>query len=223
VSWNTLAQYENVDLDRCFEALRQADTNNDLKIDEGEYNDFLQLFGPVGFLAELEERPLVLRGQFYAVACMCLQRGEDSDCCIGDNAVIDISGARDGATQEDQDYLQTACTLTQRAIDSAQSPERLGSGRQEMTSVWLRTTYQVATSGSIDFLSDLTDAMNTLVPEVLEEATEERRRLQQVESLPTQLESTPIGTVSLKVFWPMNHIMLEKDLHAITARFSLTQ
>jgi hypothetical protein len=96
--------------------------------------------------------------------------------------------------------MKTVCTLTERTIESVKQAETVAPFEQgRTTSVWLRTTYQVAT-GDVDFLWDLTDAMNTLVPEVLQEATQERRRLQQVEALPSQLSSTPTGSVSLKVF-----------------------
>jgi hypothetical protein len=188
-------------MDRCIAALRQADADDDLKIDQDEHLEFLRRFGSDGFLADVEERPLILKSMFYSLACMCQERSGDDECCNQDHAVIDISGTRDGASQEDQDYITTVCTLTKRAIDIVKNPETIAPSRKGgITSVWLRTTYHIATSGAGDFLSDLTDAMNTLVPEVLQEVTQERRRLQQVESLPTQLSSTPTGTVSLKCF-----------------------
>lgn len=201
----TVTADDNVDLQNCFNALEQADTNGDGKIDADEHLLFLQIFGPTDYWIQLQERPLELKAKFNAVACMCIQRGGPLSCCHGDSASIDISGIYNDTNSVEREYLETVCILTQRAIDQVER-ERLEMPREEETiSVWLRTSYQVAivqgnSQSQEELLQDLGTAMNQLVEEVLdEELRDERhlrqeRRVQEVEYLPTRLESTPTST-----------------------------
>jgi len=204
----SLAQedYEDVDLLKCFAALKDADADGNNKIDADEHLAFLQQFGPSDYWVQLTERPLELKAKFNTVACMCMQRGGVASCCNGDNAGIDISGIDDDQDSAQRDYLETVCILTQRAIDAVEM-QRFENGRQQgdAISVWLRTAYQVVlvqgnTQTEAEVLIDLAEAMNTLVEEVLQEELvdarrylRQRRHLQEVEYLPTRLEWTPTG------------------------------
>ena len=192
--------YEDVDLARCFDALRAADADGDGKLTTEEHLQFLQDFGPTEYWVEMEERPLELSAKFNAVACMCMKRGGDDRCCLGDNAAIDISGID---SRKENDYIKTICLLTQRAIDEVE--RQRFKAAEESVSVWLRAQFEVVvTQGDsqteAEILQDLGQAMNMLVEEVLEEetGTARQRRLQDVEYLPTRLESTPIGKLFFK-------------------------
>ena len=198
---NDLIDFESVDLTRCFDALLEADSNKDGKIDADEHLEFLHNFGPNDYWVNLEERPLELEAKFNAVACMCIQRGGDGSCCIGDNAYIDIRGIlTDNAPRQEMEYLETVCILTQRAIDEVER-QRIENGEREMTSVWLRTTYEVTfrpgnSQTEEEVLTDLSEAMDLLLNEVLQEQTTQRnRQLQEIQYLPTQVESTRIGKI----------------------------
>lgn len=194
---DNIEDYQDVDLATCFDALRAADADGDGRLNAEEHMQFLQDFGPTEYWIQLKERPLELEAMFYSVACMCIQRGGDVTCCHGDNAGIDISGID---SRQELEYMETICILTQRAIDEVER-ERFKAA-EESISVWLRAQFDIVipegnTQTEEELLDDLGEAMNLLVEEVLKEetGTTSKRRLQDVEYLPTRIESTPIGKV----------------------------
>lgn len=193
------SQYESVNLDRCFDALRDADLNGDGKIDADEHLTFLQQFGSSEYWNAIQTRPLELRAKFNAVACMCIQRGSPPTCCHGNDASIDIHGILSNENDEKElDYLETVCILTQRAIDEVER-QRIEETDDTTTSVWLRTAFQVTllmgnTQSEDELLQDLGTAMNNVVEKVIEEETSSQRRsLEGVEYLPTRLEWQSAG------------------------------
>lgn len=199
-----MTEYESIDLTRCYDALRDADADGNGVIDAEEHLVFLQTFGSTDYWSAIQERPLELKAKFNAVACMCIQRGSPPNCCHGKNAGIDISGILED-NRQDQEYIETVCILTQRAIDEVERQRIEESENGETTSVWLQTAYQVAlisgnSQSEEEVLQDLGEAMNVLVGDVIEEETSQaktrERSLQEIEYLPTRIEWKQAGRCS---------------------------
>ncbi|KAL3930001.1 MAG: hypothetical protein SGARI_004609, partial [Bacillariaceae sp.] len=93
----------------------------DRRMDAEDYVTFVQLYGPDGFLEDIDafaDLPLILQSNFNILACLCQQNSAD-ECCVGDNAGIETDGAFDGETPTgaEASYLYLVCSLTQVTID----------------------------------------------------------------------------------------------------------
>ena len=116
-----------VDTQECYDALIQADVNNDRRVTADEYVTVLQILGPPGFLenvTDFAELPYRIKTTFNALACLCTRQGETNDCCLGDNAHISTNGAAPGETPtpEQSAYLSTVCVATIRSITAVLEP-----------------------------------------------------------------------------------------------------
>lgn len=113
-----------VDTKSCYSAMESSVANNnegDRRMDSENYVDFVKLYGPDGFLEDVEEfseLPLILQSNFNILACLCRQDSEDQ-CCIGSSAGIETDGsfADEIPTQGEQAYLFLVCSLTSVTID----------------------------------------------------------------------------------------------------------
>jgi hypothetical protein len=116
-----------LDTQECYDALIEADVNNDRRVTADEYVTVVQIMGPPGFLenvTDFAELPFRIKTTFNALACLCTRSGGASDCCIGDNAHISNEGAAPGEipTPEQSAYLFTVCLATIRAINAVLEP-----------------------------------------------------------------------------------------------------
>ena len=110
---------EEIDIEECAEGLVVSDEDTDLKVDETEYVDLIHLLGPKDFLTgveEFEDLPLLLQSNFHVLACLCKDFGGDEDCCVGDNAHLDIKGTSPDATPEDESLIVLQCLLTAQTL-----------------------------------------------------------------------------------------------------------
>jgi len=110
------------DAQACYDALYQADGDNDREIDQNEFVDFLSLLGPPGFLGNadsFDSLPVTLRSNFLILACFCLDEpNADPGCCVEQAAHIDNIGAgpNETPTPDQVDYLDQVCFLTATSI-----------------------------------------------------------------------------------------------------------
>ncbi|KAG7341516.1 hypothetical protein IV203_023468 [Nitzschia inconspicua] len=107
----------------CYSAMEESVANNegDRRMDAESYVDFVKLYGPNGFLEDVEEfadLPLILQSNFNILACLCQKNSEDT-CCVGSRAAIETDGsfADETPTQAEQSYLFLVCSLTSVTID----------------------------------------------------------------------------------------------------------
>ena len=112
-----------LDTRECYDALIEADVDNDRRVTSNEYVTVLQILGPSGLLenvTDFAELPFRIKTTFNALACLCTRQGGTSDCCSGDNAHISNEGAaRDETpTPEQSAYLSTVCIATIRSLNS---------------------------------------------------------------------------------------------------------
>jgi hypothetical protein len=113
-----------VDVDFCYSALADADSNGDGSIKGDEYVAFLQQLGPDMFLDDVTsvvDLPIILNANFNVLACLCTRDSPEGDdtCCVGANAGLDTAGADPSQmpTESQQSYLFWVCSLTNIAID----------------------------------------------------------------------------------------------------------
>ena len=116
-----------LDTQECYDALMEADVNNDRRVTADEYVTVVQIMGPPGFLenvTDFSDLPFRIKTTFNALACLCTRSGGASDCCIGDNAHISNEGAAPGETptSEQSAYLFTVCLATIRSINAVLEP-----------------------------------------------------------------------------------------------------
>jgi hypothetical protein len=112
-----------VDTESCYSAieLSVAHKEEDRRMDAESYVNFVQLFGPEGFLDDIEDfadLPLILQSNFNILACLCQENSED-ECCVGSRAGIETDGSFEDETptQSEQSYLFLVCSLTSVTID----------------------------------------------------------------------------------------------------------
>ena len=116
-----------LDTQECYDALIEADVNNDRRVTADEYVTVVQIMGPPGFLenvTDFADLPFRIKTTFNALACLCTRSGGASDCCVGDNAHISNEGAAPGETPtpEQSAYLFTVCLATIRSINAVLEP-----------------------------------------------------------------------------------------------------
>jgi hypothetical protein len=112
-----------VDTESCYSAmeLSVANKEGDRRMDSESYVDFVKLYGPDGFLDDVEDfadLPLILQSNFNILACLCQQDAED-ECCVGSRAGIETDGSfgDEIPTQSEKSYLFLVCSLTSVTID----------------------------------------------------------------------------------------------------------
>jgi hypothetical protein len=107
----------------CYTNLFTSDSDGDGRVDNEEYVTFVKLQDTSGLLQSFSsfvELPIMLQSNFFTLSCFCRsQAGSASDCCVGDNAHISTNGTNplDTPTEEQEQYLNLVCGLTDRAID----------------------------------------------------------------------------------------------------------
>jgi len=110
---------EPMDIEECVEGMVLSDEDTDLATDKSEYVDLVLFMGPKNFLTgveEFEDLPLLLQSNFLTLACRCKDFGGDEDCCVGDNAHLDITGTSPDATAEEESRVVEACLLTAQTL-----------------------------------------------------------------------------------------------------------
>eukprot|EP00934_Nitzschia_sp_Nitz4_P005384 Nitzschia sp. Nitz4//scaffold18_size181773//60917//62362//NITZ4_001911-RA/size181773-processed-gene-0.11-mRNA-1//1//CDS//3329539999//5374//frame0 len=115
----TINQDRVVDYEYCYQSLANNDLNGNLELSRDEFENFAQDFGSATeCLAPLSELPLDLLSVWNQLSCECAARGGPSDCCLGSNANIPITGvgADDAIVIEEQQYLRQVCLRTDQAI-----------------------------------------------------------------------------------------------------------
>lgn len=114
-----------VDPEACYTAIEESISKNkdgDRKMNQEDYVEFVQAYGPIGFLDDatvFKELPLILQSTFYYIACLCKIDPKDESCCKGSNAGIDTSGSfsEETPTVAEQSYLFLVCSQTSTSID----------------------------------------------------------------------------------------------------------
>ena len=114
-----------VDSEACYSAIEYSvsDKDGDQRMDQEAYVDFVEAYGPDDFLEDyttFEELPLILKSNFYVLACLCENKTDAEDqCCVGSKAGIETDGAISGETPTDaeQSYLFLVCSQTSTSID----------------------------------------------------------------------------------------------------------
>jgi len=120
---------EMVDPQECYNALYSSDSNGDGKVNSTEYITVNQILGPDGFVANVtsfQDLPLVIQGTFIVLACQCTSfPNATTDCCMGDNANLNIDGTAPGQTptEEQMKYLDKVCLRTVLAIQASLGTE----------------------------------------------------------------------------------------------------
>jgi hypothetical protein len=108
----------------CFEALVEADANNDGDINREEYLTFGQLLGPPGVIDDVssfEDLPVYYKIAFADLACLCDDSrfggtSTDDRCCVGDRAMLRVpEPPGEDQSLEDFRYLYVVCGLTDQA------------------------------------------------------------------------------------------------------------
>lgn len=119
-----ISEAQNVltqDTAKCFSSLTEADVNNDSKLDQAEYVDFLKLYGVPNIGDDsYRDLPLVLQSTFFSISCFCTSNGlAAQSCCDGSDPYIPTDGAADSQlpTQAQETYLGRLCGLTDSAVD----------------------------------------------------------------------------------------------------------
>lgn len=108
-----------VDFSYCYGALASADVSGDQRLQRAEFENFAQDFGSATeCLGALEEIPLDLLTVWNQLSCECRARGGASDCCLGSNGNIPITGVGADASfiVAEQQYLRQVCLRTDQAI-----------------------------------------------------------------------------------------------------------
>jgi hypothetical protein len=108
-----------VDFDYCYGSLARNDVNSDGRLKRAEFENFVQDFGgATECLGPLEELPIELLTVWNQLSCECAVRGGMSDCCLGDNGNIPITGVdpSDEFLVGEQQYLRQVCLRTDQAI-----------------------------------------------------------------------------------------------------------
>lgn len=108
-----------VDFGYCYGSLARHDVNGDGRLKRAEFENFAQDFGgATECLGPFSELPIELLTVWNQLSCECVARGGTSDCCLGDNGNIPISGvdASDAFLVAEQQYLRQVCLRTDQAI-----------------------------------------------------------------------------------------------------------
>jgi hypothetical protein len=108
-----------VDFNYCYASLARNDVNSDGRLKRAEFENFAQDFGGgTECLGKLEALPLELLTVWNQLSCECAARGGASDCCLGSNGNIPITGVdpSDEFLVAEQQYLRQVCLRTDQAI-----------------------------------------------------------------------------------------------------------
>ena len=108
-----------VDFNYCYGSLARNDVNSDGRLKRAEFENFAQDFGSATeCLGPLSELPIELLTVWNQLSCECVSRGGTSDCCLGSNGNIPITGVdpSDEFLVEEQQYLRQVCLRTDQAI-----------------------------------------------------------------------------------------------------------
>ena len=111
---------ENIQI--CYDALNLADADGDGAVRADEYVDVVKNLGTSqDFLEDVTsffELPLILRSNFYLLACLCLQEpGSTPTCCSGNNAKLSVDGTAGDPTPDEESYLSRVCFLTETSVN----------------------------------------------------------------------------------------------------------
>ena len=67
-----------LDTQECYDALIEADANNDRRVTSNEYVTVLQILGPSGLfenVTDYTQLPFRIKATFGALACLCTRQG----------------------------------------------------------------------------------------------------------------------------------------------------
>jgi hypothetical protein len=214
---NSLMLRSFTDTDACYDNLVVADKDEDMRLTRDEYATFTKLTGPEGFLANVddwEDLPLPFQSTFLALSCLCPDSPK-TDCC---NDEININGVGGGPTKTEENDLFLICALTRVAVASIVDTVPSAPPTKEPPPVdtvpsapptkepppvgptnSVSIEYRVGVTGGVygeEYNNELIGAMDALVPEVLTETLEGRRRMSsnlrrrlQSVALPTSIDS----------------------------------
>jgi len=116
------------DFQFCYDALNEADRDNNMQVNSAEYVEFARLMSPPGLLdgvTEYNDLPVVMKAAFLGTSCLCQDPtfgGDPNDvqCCLGSNAHIRIPSIPPSDASmpvEDKLYLYAACSYTNSAAE----------------------------------------------------------------------------------------------------------
>lgn len=114
-----LCGQSNAQSDPCLQALYDADSNGDRRVDQDEFVIFVQLLQPqLPASTDFETLPLSLQSTFNTLACNCRETDAD-DCCIGENAHLPNKGTGPGEvpTEAQQNRLSRICYFMEDTLD----------------------------------------------------------------------------------------------------------
>lgn len=115
---------EGLDLDGCFRDLAQADLDGSGAIEKDEYLNFINVYGE-RICWYQEELTLEQHGAFNSLACICRsQEGNDSSCCLLDNAKLPTTNALNPElrTEEQLLFMTVACVVTDGTLEHLCTP-----------------------------------------------------------------------------------------------------
>lgn len=108
-----------VDFKYCYDSLGNNDINGNGRLSRAEFENFAQDFGgATECLGPLDKLPIELMTVWNQLSCECVARGGTSDCCLGENGNIPITGVNDNdrIIVAEQQYLRQVCLRTDQAI-----------------------------------------------------------------------------------------------------------
>jgi hypothetical protein len=118
-------QDDSIDFPGCFLDIAASDRDGDGFIKQNEYLGFVQTYGR-RICFGTDELTLQQSATFNTLACICRQQeGQQSNCCLGENARIPTAGSLLSEKQRspiEQNYLTSVCKLTDATIDAKCPP-----------------------------------------------------------------------------------------------------
>ena len=170
------------ELDACYKALDQADSNNDSQVDRDEYTAFALGLLPsadnnssssLTNVSEYSQLPLSLQAAFLSTACLCGNDANDfatatwttttSACCMGTLAHMDVpeqGPLSSTISTQDLAYLYAVCSITTSAVQAEYywrpTPPSASSTKPPTLAPVRLTLYPTATPVDDDLVSPTT-------------------------------------------------------------------